>query len=144
MNRYYILITLAIFPLTATAAQVIELTQTGCQFIEVEGVDHHFNTHSARDCQAINARTTDKRLAASSTMTLKAGEYLFRVKNRDVPYMLGFWLRGAGLSRLSLPSVSGGDIATGEQKDYAISLKPGKYYFSCPLNPTPDYALVVE
>jgi hypothetical protein len=139
-----LLMMLAVFPLAVSAGEVIKLTQTGCQFLETEGVDHHFTTHSASDCRAINDRTGDKRLAAASTMHLKPGDYIFRVKNRDVPYALGFWLRGAGLSRLGLPSVSGGGIATGGEKDYAISLEPGKYYFSCPLNPTPDYTLIVE
>jgi hypothetical protein len=60
-------------PLVAEAAQVIELIQTGCQFLEAEGTGHKFATHS-----------------------------------------------------------------------YAVSLKEGEYRYFCPLNPTPDYTLIVK
>ena len=80
----------------------------------------------------------------SEPLRLKPGEYVFRVSNRDVPYRLGFWLRGAGLSRLTLPSVSGGGLHTGAVKDYTVNLEAGEYRYSCPLNPTPDYVLIVE
>ena len=65
--------------------------------------------------------------------------------NQNVPYQLGFWLRGEGLvGRATLPSVSGGGLFEGQTQDYAIDLEPGEYLFSCPLNPTLDYKLVVE
>ncbi|PCI42833.1 MAG: hypothetical protein COB41_08655 [Proteobacteria bacterium] len=129
----------------ALAAPVmIQLTQTACQFVEAEHQDYGFQSKNSADCVAINEHTEEKRLALSQTLHLKAGSYVFRVKNRDVPYVLGFWLRGQGLGRLTLPSVSGGNIQTGGFKDYAITLKKGAYLYSCPLNPTPDYRLLVE
>jgi len=128
-----------------SASEVIELTQTSCQFIEAEnGVDHHYNKLSAHDCEQLNDITSKQRLAKATALHMKAGHYVFRVKNRDVPYRLGFWLRGTGLSRFSLPSVSGGDIARGQTQDYAIVLEKGEYRYSCPLNPNPDYILIVE
>ena len=69
---------------------------------------------------------------------------IFRVANDNVPYELGFWVRGQSLGRVSLPSVSGGGIMPDQIKKYAINLKKGKYWYSCPLNPTPDYTLIVE
>lgn len=77
-------------------------------------------------------------------MKLKSGKYIFRVTNKNVPYPLGFWLRGAGLQRITLPGISGGGLTTGNTKDYQIILKSGKYVYSCPLNPTPDYPIIVE
>jgi len=145
--KQYVLLFVAVFvvsPLVSEAAQVVELIQTGCQFLEAEGTDHKFTTHSSHDCEVINARSGGKRLATAKPMMLSPGEYIFRVKNRDVPYELGFWLRGTGLSRLSLPSVSGGGIKTGGVQDYAVTLKKGEYRYSCPLNPTPDYTLIVQ
>jgi hypothetical protein len=65
------------------------------------------------------------------------------VTNKNVPYELGFYLRGSGLGRLTLPKVSGGGLTTGKTIDYAIDLKEGSYVYSCPLNPTPDYPIVV-
>ncbi|MCB1961322.1 MAG: hypothetical protein KDE68_12490 [Rhodocyclaceae bacterium] len=134
---------------TARAAAeptVIELNQTGCQFVESEnGVDHGYAPATAADCKAINAKTGDARLTGSKVLELKPGKYIFRVANKNVPYELGFWLRGAGLSgRALLPSVSGGGLSTGVSRDYAIELKAGEYLYSCPLNPTPDYKLVVK
>lgn len=124
---------------------VINFTQVGCQFIESEnGLDRGFTTTSAKDCERINRDTASKRLAEARTLVLKPGAYVFRVFNKNVPYALGFWLRGTGFGRLTLPSVSGGGLTLGKTQDYAITLKPGEYVYSCPLNPTPDYRLVVK
>ena len=133
-------------PAVGDQATVIELTQTGCQFVESEnGRDHGFQTTGKADCEKINAETGAERLAEAKTITLKPGKYIFRVTNRNVPYGLGFWLRGDGLlGRATLPSVSGGGLDQGVTKDYEVTLKPGDYLYSCPLNPTPDYKLVVE
>ena len=126
--------------------QVIELTQVACQFTESEnGIDHGFSASSADDCKAINQRTGEDRLSKTKAITLKPGQYIFRVTNKDVPYDLGFYLRGKGLiGYASLPRVSGGGLKTGATLDYAVELKEGEYIYSCPLNPTPDYNLVVR
>ncbi len=130
----------------AQAPRVIELTQAPCQFLESEGVDHGYTSRSIKDCEAINAKTAKQRVAQSKPLELKPGKYLFRVANKNVPYELGFWLRGASAAggRIALPSVSGGGIFTGKARDYEIDLKPGEYLYSCPLNTTPDYKLVVK
>jgi hypothetical protein len=134
---------------TAQAGQeptVIEFTQTGCQFLESEnGIDHGYMTSRKEDCNAINTKNGEQRLARSKTINLKPGKYTFRVTNKDVPYMLGFYLRGDGLlNYATLPRVSGGGLTTGKTQDYTIELKPGSYVYSCPLNPTPDYRLEVS
>jgi hypothetical protein len=130
----------------AAEPTVIELTQVGCQFVESEnGVNHGFKTTQASDCEAINKRTGEKRLKNAKVLRLKPGKYLFKVTNENVPYPLGFWVRGDGvLNRARLPSVSGGGLTMGKSRNYEIDLKPGEYVYSCPLNPTPDYKLVVS
>jgi hypothetical protein len=137
----------AVFAASVQAAEpmVVTLTQVGCQFLESEnGVDHRYAPKSEEDCAKINGETEAARLAKAKTIELKPGKYLFRVSNKNVPYELGFWLRGASLaSRITLPSVSGGGLFAGKTQDYAITLKPGEYLYSCPLNTTPDYRLVV-
>ena len=126
-------------------ATVIELTQTACQFVEVEGADHGYTSSSKADCEKINEGNGAERLAKSETIKVKPGTYVFRVTNKNVPYDLGFWLRGDGLlNRATLPSVSGGGLSEGATKDYEVTLTAGEYVFSCPLNPTLDYKLVVE
>ncbi len=126
--------------------QVIVLTQTGCQFLESEnGIDHAYKTAGKQDCEGINQKTAEQRLADAKVLQLKPGKYIFRVTNRDVPYMLGFYLRGSGvLGYTTLPRVSGGGLTMGKSRDYAIELEPGSYVYSCPLNPTPDYRLEVS
>ena len=141
-----VLLALAI-PLGHTAENgvtIIELTQTNCQFLEPESLDHDFTSHQSSDCEQINERTAVNRVAESKTITLTPGKYIFRITNRDVDYTLGFWLRGQGLKRVFLPGVSGGGIETGTTKDYEITLESGEYIYSCPLNPTPDYKLIVN
>ena len=137
---------LAAQPSLAQEATVIDLTQTACQFVESEnGVDHGFTSGKKADCEAVNAESGAQRLADAKVLKLKPGKYVFRVTNKNVPYQLGFWLRGEGLiGRATLPSVSGGGLDEGVTKDYEIVLKEGEYLYSCPLNPTPDYKIVVE
>lgn len=129
----------------ADDARVITMTQIGCQFLESEnGKNLGFKPSSAEECKKINASSGSKRLAEAKPLVLTPGKYTFRVTNSDVPYELGFWLRGSGLGRVTLPSVSGGGLTRGVSHDYVIELKPGNYVYSCPLNPTPDYVLVVK
>lgn len=135
----------------ASEDKVIELTQVACQFVESEkGVDHGFETQSKADCEKINARTAEARLEEAKTLRLEAGTYTFKVTNKDVPYVLGFWVREADYNpnnpahKLTKTSVSGGGLEMGETESYEVDLAPGTYVYSCPLNPTPDYKLVVE
>jgi hypothetical protein len=116
----------------ASSPQIINLTQVGCQFIESEN------------------KTGAKRLTAAKVLELTPGAYKFRVVNKNVPYELGFWLRSKGydwrnpLHKLTKTSVSGGGLIQGMTKDYEVTLKPGEYVYSCPLNTTPNYRLVVK
>lgn len=133
-------------PARAAGPTIVELTQVPCQFVESEnGVSHGYKSSRKADCEAINARTQEQRLAAAQTLQLKPGKYVFRVTNKSVPYELGFYLRGAGaIGYTTLPRTSGGGLTLGKTQDYKIELKPGEYVYSCPLNTTPDYKLVVK
>lgn len=123
---------LAEMPVAAEADHVIQLTQTGCQFLEPEkGVDGGFEPRSAEDCNRINAETGGQRLANAKILELSPGTYTFRVTNTDVPYELGLWLReadyqlGNPLHKLTKLSVSGGGLYEGQTKDYTVDLDPG-------------------
>ena len=137
-------------PLRAAEPIVVELSQTPCQFVEIEGGDLGFESTKKADCERINAETGAERLAAAKVLRLKPGDYVFRVTNKNVPYALGFWLREDGyedanvVKRLTMTSVSGGGLELGTTKDYEVELEPGEYIYSCPLNPTPNYRIVVE
>jgi hypothetical protein len=135
----------------AEEPKLLELTQIGCQFLESEnGVDQGFKPKAADDCKAVNKKTGSDRLAKAKPITVKPGKYIIRVTNKNVPYELGFWIRSEGfnsfnpIDRLKKVNVSGGGLTTGKSRDYEVELKPGRYTYSCPLNPTPDYTLVVK
>ncbi len=145
------LLAIAIFNMgagPAVAAQVIDLVQVPCQFLDIE-TDLGFRSSRKADCDAINAKTAERRLKKAKVLRLKAGDYIFRVSNKNVPYELGFWLREKDydwrnpLHKLTKTSISGGGLTIGKSQDYEVSLKPGEYLYSCPLNTTPDYRLVV-
>ncbi|MBU0731032.1 MAG: hypothetical protein KKA70_14955 [Proteobacteria bacterium] len=124
--------------------QIIEITQIACQFLEFEGKNYNFVTTRKTDCESINKQTLNERAEQFKPLELKSGDYIFRVKNVNVPYQIGFYIRSARLvDRLRLPKISGGGLYRGVTKDYPIHLKAGEYLFSCPLNPTPDYRLIV-
>ena len=121
---------------------VITLTQTPCLFVESEVQPKSYQSNKSADCVAINKNTITGR--EFKPLHLSPGKVIFRVSNKNVSYNLGFWVRGQGIWRATLPSASGGGLSTGQTKDYSITLKKGSYWYSCPLNPTPDYPLVVE
>jgi hypothetical protein len=126
----------------AAAAEVIELTQTPCQFLEPEGMDHNFKSSRKADCERINAETGAERVAKSKVITLKPGDYVFRVTNRNGLRDKDYNWKNP-IHKVTKLSVSGGGLTTGKTQDYMATLKPGEYLFSCPLNTTPDYRLVV-
>src|SRR5688572_1776367 len=72
--------------MSAAESTVVNLTQTGCQFLEPEGKDHQFKPQTADDCKAINAQNGEERLNAAMPLELKPGKYIFRVANQNVPY----------------------------------------------------------
>lgn len=129
--------------------RVIELTQTPCQFVEIEGVDLGYTSTRKADCEAINAVSGADRLATSKVLELTPGTYVFRITNKNVPYELGFWIREVGydwrnpLHKLTKTSVAGGGLLMGQTQDYEVTLEEGGYVFSCPFNPTLDYRLTV-
>ena len=94
---------LAIAPRAAQAAEVIVLTQTPCQFLEVED-DHGYTTKRKADCERINKETGTDRLAKAKVLELTPGDYLFRVTNKNVPYSLGFWIREQDYNWANPPS----------------------------------------
>ncbi|HNP95096.1 MAG TPA: cupredoxin domain-containing protein [Cyclobacteriaceae bacterium] len=84
-------------------------------------------------------------------LTLKPGSYVFEVSNKGIDHEVAFFLQSekdkesgeystaianSGLSK----TIRDGESA----KSGVIELKKGTYVYSCPLNPTPKYTIVVE
>jgi Copper binding proteins, plastocyanin/azurin family len=84
-------------------------------------------------------------------MKLKPGKYQFEVSNKGIDHEVAFFLQkesdkdnkdfgtaiaNSGVSKM----VKDGETAsTG-----VVELTKGRYVYSCPLNPTPHYTIVVE
>jgi hypothetical protein len=87
----------------------------------------------------------------TKTLNLKPGKYQFEVTNKNVDHEVAFFLQAEadkGKKEMSstvpnslLPKMlkQGESALTG-----IVELKKGSYVYSCPLNPTPHYSIVVE
>ena len=118
---------------------VLQLHQRACRIDEVEP-DALFEAASADECRRLNLQQFAERRQV--VLRVPSGEVVIQVTNVDVPYALGFWLREEGDPMSTL--LSAGGIAEGATLELTTFLEPGRYTYSCPLNPTPDYTLVVE
>ncbi|MGD1892371.1 MAG: cupredoxin domain-containing protein [Cyclobacteriaceae bacterium] len=82
-------------------------------------------------------------------LTLKAGEtYVFEVTNSGVDHEVGFVVAPKGQTDQEhhIPeaylakTITDGETASSQQ----VTLEKGEYVYFCPLNPTPQYSLIVE
>jgi hypothetical protein len=123
----------------AEGKAVLTLVQRPCRF---EGAEPgaSFDAQSAEACEATNMETIGVR--TQRVLKVPAGPVRIAVSSEQIPYEVGFWLRPAGDQEHA--TAMGGGIVPGVTKTYEAELKPGTYVYSCPLNPTPDYVLVVE
>ncbi|MGB1547775.1 MAG: hypothetical protein ACPHIA_04485 [Alphaproteobacteria bacterium] len=129
----------------------IELSASGCQFVEPEGTAYYLYVTFPRDCPRELRRLTrqmkkDKKERHIQTLTLKPGKYKFEVKNVDVPFAVGleiYELQSNGKKR-SKPIFSEGELLTGYHDVYEIELKEGNYIYTGRQNPTYEYPLVVK
>lgn len=87
----------------------------------------------------------------TQNLSLKPGKYQFRVVNKDVEKDLGFVIQKAAdkkgdVMKTAVPnSFTTAMVKKGEaQYTGVVDLKAGEYVYSCPLNPTPHYAISVK
>ena len=84
-------------------------------------------------------------------LDLAPGQYRFRVTNASVDHEVGFFIQraadknGAPGETAVENSFTEGPIAIGETSQTGVvTLAPGEYVYSCPLNPTPHYTITVK
>jgi len=84
-------------------------------------------------------------------LTLKPGKYQFKVTNTEVGHDVGFVIQKAAdkdgdvMKTAVENSFAQNMIAKGKTESTGIvELKAGEYVYSCPLNPTPKYAITVK
>ncbi len=84
-------------------------------------------------------------------LTLSPGQYRFVVTNVNVDHEVGFVIQKASDAKGDLmataikPSFTAAPVGTGAtQSSGVVTLTPGEYVYSCPLNPTPHYNITVK
>ncbi len=99
------------------------------------------------DVQTISLEQTDGQFKQKS-LTLSEGTYVFEIANKDVDHEVGFVLAPKGktdaanhikAAYVTSPVKTGSTSKTSE-----VTLTKGEYVYFCPLNPTPEYTLIVE
>ena len=79
-------------------------------------------------------------------LNLTAGTYIFEVTNKNVDKELGFYLTPTSDAKAQIPN-SGLESLVGKgqtARTGTVTLTPGTYQYSCPLNPTPHYTITVK
>ncbi|WP_010135180.1 cupredoxin domain-containing protein [Ochrovirga pacifica] len=81
-------------------------------------------------------------------LTLSEGTYVFKITNQQVGHDVGFVLAPKGktdqahhIKSAYVTSLVKNNTTESTQK---VTLKKGEYVYFCPLNPTPQYSLVVK
>jgi plastocyanin len=80
-------------------------------------------------------------------LELKAGKYIFAITNKGIHHEVGFYLRKKTADGKGKPLANSdaGHLKDGETgKSGVVTLEPGEYLYSCPLNPTPHYIITVK
>ncbi|MFL1897251.1 cupredoxin domain-containing protein [Aquimarina sp. 2-A2] len=84
----------------------------------------------------------------TKTLTLNEGTYVFEVSNQGVDHALGFVLAPKGKTDQAnhiqnayvQKTIVDGETSTSKE----VTLRKGEYVYFCPLNPTPEYTLIVK
>ncbi|UZO82389.1 cupredoxin domain-containing protein [Aquimarina sp. ERC-38] len=82
------------------------------------------------------------------TVKLSEGTYVFEIENKDVDREVGFVLAPKGKTdpahHIKAAYVTSPVKTNSTSKTNEVTLTKGEYVYFCPLNPTPEYTLVVE
>lgn len=82
------------------------------------------------------------------SLTLSPGDYVFEIANNGIDHEVGFVLTPIGKTakeyHIKNAYVTAAVPKNSKSKSKKVTLKKGKYTYFCPLNPTPQYTLVVK
>ena len=84
------------------------------------------------------------------SLTLTEGDYIFEITNKNVGHQVGFVLvpKGADVSKpenhIQTAYVTKAVENNTSESSNVTTLSKGEYVYFCPLNPTPQYTLVVK
>ena len=79
-------------------------------------------------------------------ITLSEGTYIFEISNTNVGHNVGFVLAPKTNVKAHIKNAYVKEQVKNntKQKSNKVVLKKGEYVYFCPLNPTPQYTLIVE
>jgi len=106
----------------------------------------HMHKHDKKEQVKIIELSQDADVYNTTSLELEPGQYIFKVTNNSVDKALGFYLTDTSkkpeqIANSGLKSL----VDNGETSQTGIvTLAAGNYQYSCPLNPTPFYSLVVK
>ncbi|NQY29321.1 MAG: cupredoxin domain-containing protein [Flavobacteriaceae bacterium] len=82
------------------------------------------------------------------SITLNEGTYIFEISNAGVGHEVGFVLTPKGKTDASnhIKNAYVTEVVKTNTKGHSkkVTLKKGEYVYFCPLNPTPQYKLIVQ
>lgn len=108
-----------------------------CRFAAAEP---ETSTEPVSDCRAWNRVSAHDR--TQRAIVVHPGTYEIVVRNEAFERGLGLWLRRE--DEPSLPVIAGGGANLDGEARWSVELTSGRYIYSCPLSPTPDYLLIVR
>jgi len=79
-------------------------------------------------------------------ITLSEGTYVFEIANNNVGHNVGFVLAPKSDVKAHIKNayVTAQVKNNGKETSKEVTLEKGEYIYFCPLNPTPQYTLIVE
>lgn len=106
-------------------------------------------TTNAQEAKTISLEQTKGEFTQKS-ITVSEGTYIFEIANTGVDHKVGFVLVPEGKdaskpeNHISTAYVTAPVAPNTTGNSNKVALKKGKYVYFCPLNPTPQYTLIVE
>ncbi|MEW7278671.1 cupredoxin domain-containing protein [Aquimarina sp. 2201CG1-2-11] len=99
----------------------------------------------AQDTKTVTLEQT-KGEFTQKEIKISEGSYVFEIKNSGVDHEVGFVLAPKSNPKAHIKTAYVTKaVATGKtEKTKVTKLEKGEYVYFCPLNPTPQYTLVVE
>ena len=100
-----------------------------------------------KDVKTVSLQQTKGEFTQKS-ITLSEGTYVFEISNTGVGHDVGFVLAPKGKTDAAnhIKNAYVTEVVKNDTKGHSkeVTLKKGTYVYFCPLNPTPQYTLVVE
>ncbi|ALJ05761.1 hypothetical protein APS56_11770 [Pseudalgibacter alginicilyticus] len=104
-------------------------------------------TAKAQNIKTVSLEQTTGEFTQKS-ITLSEGTYIFEIANKNIDHEVGFVLAPKGKPEakhhIKSAYVTKPVATNSTESSKIVDLKKGEYIYFCPLNPTPQYTLIVQ